>query len=73
MEQQLMTAQIRVHDLDLDEFLAQAVREIGDGSPNLGHAHETRLIEKRPNSEDEAGPRPFSNASNSAMKGVGSR
>lgn len=27
MEQQLMTAQIRVHDLDLDEILAQAVPE----------------------------------------------
>ena len=32
MEHQLMTAQIRVHDLVLDEFLAQAVREIGDGT-----------------------------------------
>lgn len=32
MEHQLMTAQIRVHALDLDEFLAQAGREIGDGT-----------------------------------------
>ena len=28
MEHQLMTAQIRVHDLDLDEFLALVAREI---------------------------------------------
>lgn len=28
MEHQLMTAQIRVHDLDLDEFLQQPVAEI---------------------------------------------
>lgn len=32
MEHQLMTAQIRVHALDLDEFLAQAGREIDDGT-----------------------------------------
>ena len=28
MEHQLMRAQTRVHDLDVDEFLAQPVREI---------------------------------------------
>jgi type I restriction enzyme, S subunit len=28
---QLMTAQVRVHDLDLDEILQQPVAEIGDG------------------------------------------
>ena len=32
MEHQLMTAQIRVHDLDLDEILQQAVAEISDGT-----------------------------------------
>jgi hypothetical protein len=32
MEQQLMTAQLRVYDLDPDEFLQQPVAEIGDGS-----------------------------------------
>ena len=31
---QLMTAQIRVHDLDLDELLPQAVAEIGDATAN---------------------------------------
>ena len=31
---QLMTAQIRVHDLGLDEILAQAVAEIGDATVN---------------------------------------
>jgi len=36
MEHQLMTAQIRVRDLDLDGILRQLVAEIGDGSsPNL--------------------------------------
>jgi hypothetical protein len=36
MEHHLMTAQIRVHDLDPDEFLQQPVAEIGDGSsPDL--------------------------------------
>ena len=34
MEHQLMTAQIRVHDLDLDEFLRQPVAESGDGTVN---------------------------------------
>jgi len=32
MEPQLMTAQIRVHDLDLDEILRQPVAEIGEGT-----------------------------------------
>ena len=32
MEHQLMTAQIRVHDLDLDEILQQPVAEIGAGT-----------------------------------------
>ncbi len=44
MEHQLMTAQIRVHDLDLDEFLAlvareilsQPVREFGNSQPPVG-------------------------------------
>jgi len=34
---QLMTAQIRVNDLDLDEILPQPVAEIGDGvAPRAG-------------------------------------
>ena len=34
---QLMTAQIRVNDLDLDEILPQSVAEIGDGvAPRAG-------------------------------------
>jgi hypothetical protein len=32
MLHQLMTAQIRVHDLDLDEILQQPVAEISDGT-----------------------------------------
>lgn len=39
VEHQLMTAQIRVHDLDLDEILAQPVREFGYKLlPNLQQA-----------------------------------
>ena len=32
MDQQLMTAQIRVHDLELGKILRQAAAEIGDES-----------------------------------------
>jgi len=36
MAQRLMTAQIRVRDLDVDEILPQPVAEFGGGSsPNL--------------------------------------
>ena len=34
MDQQLMTAQIRVHDLDLDEILQRSVAESGDATVN---------------------------------------
>jgi hypothetical protein len=43
MEQQLMTAQIRVHALDVGEILQQPVAEIGGGlSPNRQHPVEEK-------------------------------
>jgi hypothetical protein len=52
MEHQLMTAQIRVHDLDLDENLQQAVAEISDGTfprPVVGDRRDRSLLGCRSN------------------------
>ena len=52
MEHQLMTAQIRVHDLDLDEILQQAVAEISDGTfprPVVGDRRDRPLFGCRGN------------------------
>ncbi len=52
MLHQLMTAQIRVHDLDLDEILQQAVAEIGDGTfprPVVGDRRDRSLLGCRGN------------------------
>lgn len=49
---QLMTAQIRVHDLDLDEILQQPVAEIGEGTfqPSVvGNGRDRSLLGRRGN------------------------
>lgn len=52
MEHQLMTAQIRVHDLELGEILQQAVAEISDGTfprPVVGDRRDRSLLACRGN------------------------
>ncbi len=63
---QLMTAEIRVQDLDLDGILQQPVAETDDGfSPNRELIHEPEVGESLPASENGADTRPFSNRSKS--------
>ncbi len=67
-------AQIRVHDLDLDDILQQSAAKIGEGLPPRGeHAYETGVVENRLESEDGTGSPPFSKGSNSAIKGIRSQ
>jgi hypothetical protein len=52
MEHQLMTAQIRVHDLDPEEILPQPVAEISDGTfprPVVGDRRDRSLLACRGN------------------------
>jgi len=52
MEHQLMTAQIRVHDLDLDGILQQPVAEFSDGTfprPVVGDRRDRSLLGCRGN------------------------
>ena len=69
MLHQLMTAQIRVHNLDLDEILQQPASEIGDGlSPKGEHAAQEPSGVENWSAREENATSVFSNRSNSDKK-----